>query len=75
MPPTPPTRPPSCLGSKKLCGIEKMATFETSEFVRNALALLEELHGPCRLVESDRVILLDLLAECEREWREAKLKQ
>jgi hypothetical protein len=26
------------LGSKKLCGIEKMATFETSEFVRNTLA-------------------------------------
>jgi hypothetical protein len=52
-----------------------MAILETSEFVRRTLALLEELHGPCRLVEADRVNLLDLLAECEREWREAKLKQ
>ena len=52
-----------------------MATFETSEFVRNALALLEELHGPCRLVEADRVNLMDLLVECEREWREASVKK
>ena len=52
-----------------------MAILETSEFVRRTLALLEELHGPCRLVESDRVNLTDLLAECEREWREANVKK
>jgi hypothetical protein len=73
--PTPPTRPPSWLGSKKPCGTGKIATLETSEFVRRTLALLEELHGPCRLVEADRVNLMDLLAECEREWREANVKK
>ena len=52
-----------------------MATLESSEFVRRTLALLEELHGPCWLVEADRVNLMDLLAECEREWREANVKK
>jgi hypothetical protein len=47
----------------------------TNVGVRRTLALLEELHGPCRLVEADRVNLTDLLAECEREWREANVKK